>query len=141
MADRSGYNLMELMIVIAIIAILAIIIVPRVKDLPDKAKVSKAKEGIGTLTMALDMYKIDNGSYPSTEQGLQALVEKPSGDPVPSNYKDGGYIKKLEKDPWDNPYFYECPGSNGEEFVIKSYGADGKEGGEKYNADISNVEK
>jgi len=141
MADRSGYNLIELMIVIAIIGVLAVIIVPKVMDLPDKARVSKAKEGISSISLTLDMYKNDNYSYPSTEQGLQALVEKPSGDPSPANYKEGGYLKSVPVDPWGHPYVYECPGPDGADYLIKCLGADGKEGGEKYNTDISNLDK
>jgi len=140
-SDRAGYNLIELMIVIAIISVLAVLIVPKIMDLPDKARVSKAKEGISSISLTLDLYKTDNYSYPTTEQGLLALVEKPSSDPAPANYKEGGYLKSLPKDPWGHEYEYKCPGDNGEDYVIKSLGADGKEGGEKYNADISNNDK
>ncbi|HEY1405740.1 MAG TPA: type II secretion system major pseudopilin GspG [Spirochaetota bacterium] len=136
--DRSGYNLIELMIVIMIIGILAILVVPRLMDLPTKARIQKAKSDIASISLALSRYNLDNGSYPSTEQGLLALVEKPSSDPVPQNYNEGGYLEKktVPVDPWNHPYTYRSPGDNGADYEIVCLGADGKEGGEGENSDI-----
>lgn len=134
---QSGFTLIEIMVVVAIIAILGATVVPLVMDRPDQARVVRAKTDIQTFSAALDLYKLDNFSYPSTEQGLQALIEKPSGDPEPANWKDGGYIKDLGKDPWGREYLYQSPGEAGP-FDIISLGNDGAEGGEAYAADITN---
>ncbi len=137
MKRQSGFTLIEIMVVLVIIGILTAMVALNVGDEPDKARVVKAKSDIRVLENALDTYKIDNFRYPSQEQGLQALVSKPDGDPEPKNYKKGGYIRHLEKDPWDNDYQYLNPGEHGEIDII-SLGADGEVGGEGSNADIGN---
>ncbi|HEU0195844.1 MAG TPA: type II secretion system major pseudopilin GspG [Nevskiaceae bacterium] len=137
-ARHSGFTLIEIMVVIVILGILAAIVVPKIMSEPDKARVAKAKQDIQTLTTALSMYKLDNFVYPSTQQGLQALVTKPSGDPAAPNWKPGGYIQRLPLDPWGHPYQYLNPGSHGGDFDLFSLGADGKPGGTGVNADIGN---
>ncbi|MEE9322252.1 MAG: type II secretion system major pseudopilin GspG [Granulosicoccus sp.] len=134
---QNGFTLIEIMVVVAIIAILGATVVPLIMDRPNEARVVRAKNDIATIGAALDLYKLDNFGYPSTEQGLEALVEKPSGDPEPANWKSGGYIKKLTKDPWGRDYLYQSEGSD---FEIVSLGNDGAEGGEEFDADISNLE-
>lgn len=136
-AVQRGFTLIEIMVVVVILGILAAVVVPRIMDRPDAARVVKAKQDIRVIESALNLYKLDNFNYPSTQQGLQALVTKPSGDPEPKNWKAGGYIKSLPKDPWGNPYNYLQPGTHGE-FDIFSLGADGKPGGDGVNADIGN---
>lgn len=138
LASERGITLIELMIVITIIGILSLIVIPRFMDIPQKARVEAAKQQIASFSLALDRYNLDNGVYPTTEQGLRALVEKPSTDPAPMNYSEGGYLKKKEipKDPWGREYLYRSPGEQGNDYEIMSYGADGKEGGEGTNTDI-----
>ncbi len=133
--SRYGFTLIEIMVVIVILGILAGLIVPRLMDEPDKARMVKAKMQIESLLTAVKKYKLDAGDYPSTEQGLAALVEKPTVGKVPNNYPDKGYITKVPKDPWGNEYVYISPGEY-EDVEIISYGADGEEGGEDVNADI-----
>jgi len=135
-ASQRGFTLIEIMVVVAIIAILGATVVPLIMDRPDQARVVRAKNDIGTYESALELYKLDNFTYPSTDQGLEALVEKPSGDPEPSNWKSGGYVKKLGKDPWGRDYVYV---SEGQDYEILSLGRDGVEGGEGFDADISNL--
>lgn len=125
------------MVVVVILGILAAIIVPRISDEPDKARVAKAKQDIRALEGALQLYKLDNFYYPSTQQGLEALVQKPSGDPPANNWKSGGYLARLPKDPWGNPYQYLAPGVKGE-IDIFTLGADGKPGGDGVDADVGN---
>jgi general secretion pathway protein G len=132
---QQGFTLIEIMVVVVILGILASVIAPRIMDNPDKARVSKAKHDINALESALDVYRLDNFSYPTTEQGLEALVIKPSTSPEPPNWKQGGYIKRLKKDPWGNDYLYLSPGEYGE-IDIYSLGADGAPGGDGINADI-----
>ncbi|NKF23137.1 type II secretion system major pseudopilin GspG [Solimonas marina] len=134
---QGGFTLIEIMVVVVILGILAAVVVPRIMDNPDKARVTKAKQDIRVLESSLELYKLDNFSYPSTQQGLDALVRKPSGDPEPKNYKTGGYIKSLPKDPWGNDYQYLDPGTHGE-IDIYSLGRDGKPGGQGIDADIGN---
>lgn len=134
-ARRGGFTLIELMVVIVILGILAGIVVPRFMDEPHKARVVKAKLQIENFSTALKKYYLDNGFYPSTEQGLQALVSKPSSGKVPRQYPDGGYISKIPLDPWGNDYVYISPGSHGS-FDLVSYGADGQQGGADEGADI-----
>lgn len=134
----AGFTLIEIMVVVVILGILAAIVVPKIMDQPDKARVAKAKQDIQTLSTALSMYKLDNFVYPSTQQGLQALKAKPSGDPPAPNWKAGGYIQKLPMDPWGHPYQYLNPGTHGGEYDLFSLGADGKPGGTGINADIGN---
>ncbi len=136
--NEKGLTLIELMVVIIILGVLATFIVPRFMDQPEKARVAKARVEIESLASAVKMFKLDNGFYPSTEQGLRALVEKPSVGRIPTHWREGGYLEKKEvpKDPWGNDYVYLCPSPNGD-FEIISYGADGREGGEGFDADIS----
>ncbi len=117
--------------------ILAALVVPQVMSRPDQAKVTVAKGDIKAIGAALDMYKLDNFTYPSTQQGLDALVKKPSGNPQPKNWNRDGYLKRLPKDPWGNDYQYLSPGTQGQ-FDLYSFGADGKPGGSDLNADIGN---
>lgn len=133
----SGFTLIEVMVVVAILAILAAVVVPRVMDEPAKARQAKVKQDIRAIESALDLYKLDNYRYPTTDQGLQALVEKPTSGPEPDNYKEGGYLRELPRDPWGNRYQYLNPGEHGE-VDIYSLGADGVPGGEGNNADIGN---
>lgn len=136
---QSGFTLIEVMVVVAILAILAAVIVPRVMDEPAKARTAKVKQDLRAIESALDLYKLDNYRYPTTDQGLEALVNPPSSGPEPKNYKDGGYLRKLPEDPWGNPYQYLHPGEHGE-LDVYSLGADGAPGGSGENADIGNWE-
>jgi general secretion pathway protein G len=138
-SGRDGFTLLELVIVVAILSLLAAIIAPKMMGRADDAKIADAKVQIRNLETALKLYKLDNGSYPETEQGLEALIEKPATGNVPNKYRDGGYLeqKKVPVDPWGNPYIYVSPGIHGD-FDILSYGSDGKEGGTGKDADISN---
>ena len=137
--SNRGFTLIEIMVVIIILGILVGLIVPRLMEEPDKAKAVKAQMQIESLSTALKKYKLDNGDYPTTEQGLQALVEKPSIGKIPKKYPEKGYISKVPKDPWQNDYIYISPGEH-DDFEIISYGADGEEGGEGKNADIQSWE-
>ncbi len=130
-----GFTLIEILVVITILAILGALIVPKIMDRPNDARVVAAKQDIRSVVQALKLYKLDNGRYPTTEQGLKALVEKPTATPAPTNWKTGGYLEKLPKDPWGNDYVYLNPGLHGE-IDVMSYGADGQSGGEGYDADI-----
>ncbi len=132
-----GFTLIELMVVLVILGVLAALIAPKLMDRPDEAREVAAKQDIATLVQALKLYRLDNMRYPTTEQTLQALVVKPSLTPVPQNWKAGGYLDRLPKDPWGHPYLYLSPGRNGEIDVI-SLGADGQPGGEGNDADIGN---
>ncbi len=135
---QTGFTLIEILVVVPFLAILGAAVVPKIMDRPEQARRVKAKQDISSFGAALQLYKLDNFSVPSTDQGLEALVEKPSGDPEPANWKDGGYVQKLSKDPWGRDYVYISPGEGGGEFDIVSYGRDGREGGEGFDADISN---
>ena len=130
-----GFTLIEIMVVIAILGIMAAIVVPKLVGHTDTAKVVAAKQDIANIKQALILYKLDNQRYPTTEQGLQALVVKPASGPAANGYKADGYLEKIPKDPWGNPYQYLCPGLKGE-FDVFSYGADGQPGGDGINADI-----
>jgi general secretion pathway protein G len=132
-----GFTLIEIMVVVVILGILAAIVVPKVMDRPDSARITKAKQDIRALESALNLYKLDNFNYPSTDQGLEALAKKPSGAPEPRNWKQGGYIDRMPKDPWGNDYQYMQPGAHGD-LDLFSLGADGRPGGEGINADIGN---
>jgi len=134
---EAGFTLIEIMVVIAIIGILATLIVPNIMGRPDEARATAAKHDVGTINQALKLYRLDIGRYPTTEQGLKALVERPTSEPIPQNWKTGGYLSSVPKDPWGNPYQYSNPGTRGEIDVI-SYGADGKPGGTGTDADIGN---
>ncbi len=112
--QQSGFTLFEIMVVVVIIGILATLIIPKLTGRTDQARVAKAQNDIQSLETALDLYKLDNGIYPSTDQGLKALIEQPTSDPVPNNWRAGGYIKRLNNDPWNHPYQYLNPGDHGE---------------------------
>ncbi len=135
----DGFTLIELMVVIVILGILAGLIVPRIMGRPDEAKQLKAKMQIESIETALKLYKLDNGSYPSTDQGLEALVARSETPPVPRKWRDGGYLEKgrVPADPWGNTFVYLSPGVHGD-YDISSYGADGVAGGEDKNSDINN---
>ncbi len=135
--SHAGFTLIELLVVLTVLAILATVVVPRVMDAPGKARTTKAQQDIAALSQALEVYRLDNFSYPSTGQGLNALVAQPSGDPPATNWKAGGYIQRLPKDPWDRPYQYLSPGSRGD-YDLYSLGRDGRPGGEGEDADITN---
>lgn len=134
---QKGFTLIEIMVVIVIIGLLATLVLPRVMGRQEQAFIAKTKSDIQALSSALKFYKLDNFHYPSTDQGLQALVTLPSGDPVPKNWKKGGYVERLPNDPWGNPYQYLSPGEK-MEFDLWSWGADGVEGGEEGDAEIGN---
>lgn len=129
----GGFTLIEILVVVVIIGILGAVIVPNLLGRPDQARITAAKSDIRNLSNALDIYRLDNFVYPSTEQGLEALVSQPSGFPEPKNYNPDGYVKNLPTDPWGSPYVYE---RTQEGFSLFSLGADGTEGGEGLNADI-----
>jgi general secretion pathway protein G len=133
---QSGFTLIEIMVVVVILAVLGALVVPKILENVDKARVTRAQSDIRAIQTALDLYRLDNFKYPTTEQGLQALVTQPT-DPSITNYRSGGYLSALPKDPWNNPYQYVSPGANGRDYDIISYGRDGKPGGEGYDADIS----
>ncbi len=130
-----GFTLIEILVVVVILSILAALIVPKIMDRPDQARVVAAKSDIRAIDAALKLYKLDNGVYPTTEQGLQALATKPQTGDIPNNWKAGGYLDRVPKDPWGHDYQYLNPGLHGD-IDIFSYGADGQPGGEGVNADI-----
>lgn len=134
-AGSRGFTLLEVMVVVVILGILATLVVPRIISRPDEARIIAAKQDIASLLQALKLYRLDNQRYPTTEQGLQALVSKPVTTPLPANWKTGGYVERLARDPWGNPYQYLNPGVHNEIDVF-SLGADGAPGGEGNNADI-----
>ncbi len=138
----AAFTLIELMVVIVILGILAAFVVPRITKRPEDARVTKAKIEISNLEQALELYYLDNGSYPSSEQGLAALVKKPSSGDEPQNWREGGYLakSKIPKDPWGNDYMYVSPGTHNQDYDLYSLGKDGQEGGEGYDADITNWE-
>lgn len=134
-SPARGFTLIEIMIVIVILGILAALIVPKFMDRPDEARQVAAKTDIAALMSSLKLYRLDNQRYPTTEQGLNALVVRPTIAPEPPNWKPGGYLERLPNDPWGNPYQYLNPGLYGEIDVF-SFGADGKPGGENNDADV-----
>ncbi len=140
--NKSGFTLIEIMVVVVILGILATFLVPKIINRPDEARITKVRNDIKAIESALKLYKIDNGFYPTTEQGLMALIEEPDIEPIPRNWKKGGYLNSEEppKDAWGNEYIYRSPGSEERDYEIISYGADGKEGGEGINADIKSYE-
>jgi general secretion pathway protein G len=132
-----GFTLIEIMVVVIIIGLLAAAIVPQLMGNVDKARVAKARQDIQAIESALVMFKLDNFKYPSTDQGLRALIQQPT-DPTIRNWRPGGYLKRVSKDPWDNDYLYVFPGTRGGEYDLYTLGADSQPGGEGPNADIGN---
>lgn len=133
----GGFTLIEIMVVVVILGILAALVVPKILSRPDQAKVTVARTDIESISQALELYRLDNGTYPSLDQGLEALVEKPTTPPLPKNWNPEGYLKKIPQDPWGNPYMYLYPGNHGK-YDLYSFGADGREGGEGLDTDITN---
>jgi general secretion pathway protein G len=132
---QRGFTLIEIMVVVVIIGLLAAVIVPNLMGNVDKARISKARQDIQAIETALTMFKLDNSRYPTTDQGLKALVQQPT-DPSIRNWRPGGYVKKPSRDPWGNEYLYVYPGTHGGEYDLFSTGADGQPGGEGLDADI-----
>ncbi len=139
--SKKGFTLIEVLVVVVILGILATLVVPKIMERPEQARRMKAVIQIKNFETALKLFKLDNGFYPSTEQGLEALVQKPATGKIPRNWREEGYLegKKVPLDPWGNPYIYISPGLHGD-FDIISYGRDGAEGGEGYDADITSWE-
>ena len=134
-AGQAGLTLVEMIVVLAIIALVAALIVPNVIGRPDQARVTVAETDMRTISAALKMYRLDNGDYPSTTQGLKALAEKTNVPPVPSNFPAEGYLSEVPSDPWGKPYLYTAPAPGG--FSLQSLGKDGKPGGEGLDADLT----
>ncbi len=135
MKRQHGFTLIELMVVLVILAILATLVVPKFMDRPDQARIVKAKQDLAAISSALNLYKLDNFRYPTTDQGLEALVKKPARPPIPPHWKP--YLQQLPMDPWGRPYRYLSPGKHGP-FDVWTLGADGQPGGEGVDADIGN---
>ncbi len=135
LSPEAGLSLIETLIVLVIIGLVSAMIIPNVISRPDDARVTVARNDIASLAAALQLYRLDNRTYPSTAQGLEALAERPTSEPLPSNWHPEGYLDALPTDPWGNPYVYRMPGQSGA-FDLISLGADGQPGGENYNADI-----
>ena len=137
--SHKGFSLIEVMVVVVILGILAAIVVPRIISRPEEAKIVKAKQDILVIESAMELYKLDNGVYPSTDQGIQALVTKPSSEPIPQNWKQGGYLKSLPVDSWGRTYHYlDGGGHNPDGIDIFTYGANGQPSGTGSNATIGN---
>ena len=134
---HRGFTIIEIMVVVVIIGLLATLVIPRVIGRGDEAKRTAAQVQIKEVEQALDLYHLDNGFYPTQDQGLDALVSRPNLPPEPQNYRTGGYLKKVPKDPWGREFIYRMPGDHGE-YDLLSYGPDGQEGGEEKNKDINN---
>ena len=134
-SGQGGFTLLEVMVVVVILGILAALVVPKIISRPDEARAIAAKQDIASLMQALKLYRLDNQRYPTTEQGLQALVARQTTAPIPPNWKAGGYLERLPKDPWSSLYQYLNPGLRGE-IDIFSFGGDGAPGGEGNDADI-----
>jgi general secretion pathway protein G len=137
MMRQRGFTLIEVLVVVVILGILAALVVPRIMDRPDEAKRVAAKADVSAVVQALKLYRLDNGFYPTTEQGLGALIARPGTPPAPANWKQGGYLERLPKDPWGTDYQYLAPGVRGEIDVF-SLGADKARGGDGNAADIGN---
>lgn len=135
----AGLTLIEVIVVLAIIALVAALIVPSVIGRPDEARVTVARADLKSIGAALKIYRLDNGNYPTTEQGLAALVTKPTAPPAPANYAADGYLAQQPTDPWGYPYVYRSPGSNGAGFDLISLGRDGKPGGDGLDADLQDA--
>ena len=135
--QQSGFSLIEIMVVLVIIGLLVSIVAPNVLDQADDARIKKVHADFSAIETALSMYRLNNYNYPTSEQGLQALVQRPTIDPIPTNWKKGGYLKDMPLDPWQRPYLYLSPAEfSDDEFEIYTLGADGINGGEDQNADI-----
>ncbi len=134
---QSGFSMIEILVVLVIIGLLVSIVAPNVLDRADDARVQKVQADFKAIETALKMYRLDNFGYPSSEQGLEALVSKPTIDPVPRQYRSNAYLENLPKDPWNRPYLYLSPGEE-KEFDIYTLGADGISGGSDQNSDINN---
>jgi len=137
MKNNKGFTLLEIIVVVFILSLLVAIVAPKIIGRTDDARIAEAKVQIKNFETALKLFKLDNGFYPATEQGLDSLIEKPTTGQIPQKYREGGYLeqRKIPLDPWSNPYVYISPGIYGD-FDIFSFGADGKEGGEGKDADI-----
>ncbi len=129
--------MVEMIVVLAIIAVVAALIVPNVIGRPDQARATVANTDLKTISAALKMYRLDNGDYPSTDQGLAALSAKPTGSPAPANWAPGGYLDQVPADPWGKPYTYRSPGDDDAGFELSSLGKDGKAGGDGVDADVA----
>ena len=138
-SSEAGFTLLELMVVVVIIGLLATIVMINVLPSQDRAMQEKARADISVLEQAIETYRLDNFSFPTSEQGLAALTSPPPGLARPDRYREGGYIRRLPQDPWGNPYVYKAPGEHGD-YDLSSLGKDGKDGGEDENADIRNWE-
>ncbi|MGA3174914.1 MAG: type II secretion system major pseudopilin GspG [Syntrophorhabdales bacterium] len=141
--SRGGFTLIELMIVIVIMGILATLLIPRIMERPEEARRTKAKMDIKAIESALKLYKIDSGAYPTTEQGLIALIKKPETVPIPKKWREGGYLDgtAVPQDPWSNSYYYTSPATDKRwDYEITSYGHDGEPGGTGKDADISSTD-
>ncbi|MHB8845620.1 MAG: type II secretion system major pseudopilin GspG [Nitrospirota bacterium] len=138
MKNQKGFTLIEIMVVVIILGLLAGLVLPRILGQEDKARVETAKVQIRSLEGALDAYKLDNGFYPTTDQGFEALIKKPEAGRIPNKWREGGYLKpaRIPKDPWGKDFVYLSPGGEGREYEIISHGADNEPGGEGNNADI-----
>jgi len=130
-----GFTLIEVMVVVVILSILATLIIPKIMGRPEEARHTKAMLDIQAISSALEMYRLDNSGYPTTDQGLEALVKKPTTEPIPKRWREGGYLEQVPVDPWGNPYVYLSPGLH-RDYDLISYGADGAKGGEGKDADI-----
>ena len=137
-SSQRGFTLIEIKVVVVIIGVLGAIVVPQFMSRPDQAKVTAARTDIQAIATALEMYRLDTFSYPSTQQGLEALVTKPAGAPVAKNWNPQGYLKSMPMDPWGKPYQYLNPGTRSAAYDLFSLGSDGVPGGEGYAADIGN---
>lgn len=135
MRNQRGFSLIEIMVVVVILGILAALVVPKIINRPDEARIVKAKQDVLAIQSALDLYKLDNGFYPTTDQGLQALVQKPNSSPIPHDWQI--YLKSVPKDPWGRDYLYLNPGEH-DEVDVFTYGASGQAGGTGKNAEIGN---
>jgi general secretion pathway protein G len=133
--SQSGFTLIEIMVVMTILAILAVMVVPRLVGRTDDARRTATQVQVKNIEQGLNLYKLDNGVYPDTEQGLLALVQETTIGQIPNSFREGGYLPKIPNDPWGNPYLYVSPGGHGD-YDIMSYGADGEAGGEGGDADI-----
>jgi general secretion pathway protein G len=136
---QKGFTLIEVMVVIVILGILSALVVPNILSRAGDARVAAAKSDLAAIGQALDMYKLDNSTYPTGDQGLEALVNKPSGSPEPRNWNPSGYLKKMPEDPWRRHYQYMSP-AEGAAYEIRTLGADGREGGEGEDQDISSLD-